>query len=98
LPGFGMQQQEAPFQFPQQAAAAPQPIKLALRGEDEEYTDENGEICRCCYVNTAVVASICCGKLTACLQCTRTLYEGKTVGQGKCMNCQGMVEHVLRIS
>ena len=44
--------------------------------------------CHCCYAHKAVVASICCGKLTACLACTRKLYQGKKVGDKntKCLN------------
>ena len=88
----------APGQVPQQRHLTTQLIKLKLRGDDEESTDENGEICHCCRVNKAVVASFCCGKLTACLACTRALYEGKAVGEGKCLSCQGLVEHAVRIS
>jgi hypothetical protein len=75
-----------------------QPIKLTLRGHDEEAANENVDTCLCCLSNKAVVASICCGKLTACLACTREMYGGKNVGAEKCLSCQGFVEHMLRIS
>jgi hypothetical protein len=80
-------------------------IKLTLRGNDEELKDDENnndenytEVCYCCHVKKAVVASVCCGKLATCLACTRKLYEGHLVGEKKCMNCQGVVEHLVRIS
>jgi hypothetical protein len=102
-------QQPAPAPvLPQQQPVPPpplpphqQPIKLALRGDDEpaDEDNENGDsCCSLCYVNKAVVASVCSGKLITCLGCTRILYEGKMVGQEKCLNCQRHVEHVVRIS
>jgi hypothetical protein len=88
------QQQQQQQQLPPK-----QPIKLTLRGHDEECTDnENGDTCLCCLNNKAIVASACCGKLTACLACTREMYEYTMVGETKCLNCQGFVEHMIRIS
>jgi hypothetical protein len=98
--------QQAPAQLrqplrPRQASPAPpqqQPvIQLSLRGEDEALTDENDTECLICRENKAVVLSICCAKLTSCIACARTLYEGKTVGQVRCMNCREEVQHVMRI-
>lgn len=104
-------QQPAPVPIlPQQQPAPPpplpprphqQPIKLALRGDDEPADEDNENGDSCCslgYVNKAVVASVCCSKLISCLGCTRILYEGKMVGQEKCLNCQRHVDHVVRIS
>ena len=79
-------------------------IQMSLRGQDEEVKgseeggDDKSDICFICHGNKAVVASFCCGKLTTCLACTRTMYEGKAVGSVQCLNCRANVQHVARIS
>lgn len=58
--------QEQQIQQSQQQQVHREPIKLSLRGQDEAFTNDNnnlGEECRCCQVNKAVVASVCCGKV-----------------------------------
>ena len=76
-------------------------IKLTLRGEDtvwDEDTDLVGSKCLCCWTNQANVAGTCCGKLMACISCTKSLYEGKQVSpENKCLSCQAPMRHCLRI-
>lgn len=76
-------------------------IKLTLRGEDtvwDEDTDLVGSKCLCCWTNQANVAGTCCGKLMACMSCTKSLYEGKHVSpESKCLSCQAPMRHCLRI-
>ena len=80
-----------------------QQIKMTLHGEDKEIpdgdNDENIEPCYCCHANQAIVLSVCCGKRMACLACTRKIYERKTIGEDgtKCLNCQGIVGHLVRV-
>lgn len=82
------------------AATGPK-IVLNLRGEDAEWdedTDLIGAKCLCCWSNQANVAATCCGKLIACIACTKTLYKGKRVSSTtKCLSCQAAIEECVRI-
>lgn len=74
-------------------------IKLTLRGEDTEWNgDADTAKCLCCWSNQANVAGTCCGKLMACMACTKKLYQGKLKAANiKCLSCQAPVEHCIRI-
>jgi len=100
---FQQQLHQIALGAPAAAVAAPatttmqRHIQMTLRGQDEAENDENGNVCFICHANKAIVASTCCGKITTCLACSRTMYQNKMVGQVPCINCRADVEHVLRI-
>jgi len=73
------------------------PIQVNLRGDDEE-TDDASQACRLCLTNKKVVMSTCCQAFSTCVECSRSLYTGKQVGDVQCMLCNSDVTEVFRVS
>jgi len=69
---------------------------INFRGDEEE-TEDDSMTCRICFSHKKVVLSTCCGNLSTCIECARTLYTGKRVGEVHCMLCNQTVTHVVRV-